>query len=126
MKRAWMEIPCNESTLDLVYTYQASTSKSTRILHLQKCNTKAQDDQILTLLKMAQKTLKKQKTRKTRESSVAIKRRFVTSAVFLFPCDVYVTTRFCCRQTAPGARGFLVLMPLLARSHLTQAYASRP
>lgn len=55
-----------------------------------------------------------------------LKRRFVSSAVFLFPCDVYVTTRFCRRQTAPGARGFLVLMPLLARSHLTQAYASRP
>lgn len=46
-----------------------------------------------------------------------LKRRFVTSAVFLFPCDVYVTTRFCRRQTAPGAR---------ARSPLTQAYASRP
>ena len=73
MKRAWMEIPCNESMLDLVYTYQASTSKSTRILHLQKRNTKAQDDQILTLLKMAQKHLKK---KKTRESSVAIKEAF--------------------------------------------------
>lgn len=72
MKRAWMEIPCNESMLDLVYTYQASTSKSTRILHLHKRNTKAQDDQILTLLKMAQKHLKK----KTRESSVAIKEAF--------------------------------------------------
>jgi len=66
-----MKIPCNESILDLVYTYQASTSKSTRILHLQKRNTKAQDDQILTLLKMAQKHLKK-----TRESSVAIKEAF--------------------------------------------------
>lgn len=50
-----MEIPCSESMLDMVYTYQASTSKSTRILNLQKRNTKAQDDQILTLLKMAQK-----------------------------------------------------------------------
>ena len=71
MKRAWMEIPCSESMLDMVYTYQASTSKSTRILHLQKRNTKAQDDQILTLLKMAQKHFKK-----TRESSVAIKEAF--------------------------------------------------
>ena len=53
--RARMEIPCNESMLDVVYTYQASTSKSTRILHLQKGTTKAQDDQILTLLKLAQK-----------------------------------------------------------------------
>lgn len=53
--RARMEIPCNESMLDVVYTYQASTSKSTRILHLQKRTTKAQDDQILTLLKLAQK-----------------------------------------------------------------------
>lgn len=113
MKRAWMEIPCNESMLDLVYMYQASTSKSTRILHLQKRNTKAQDDQILTLLKMAQKHLKK----KHGNPVWRLKRRFVTSAVFLFPCDVYVTTRFCRRQTAPGAR---------ARSPLTQAYASRP
>ena len=62
MKRAWMEIPCNESMLDLVYTYQASTSKSTRTLHLQKRNTKAQDDQILTLLKMAQKHWKTKNT----------------------------------------------------------------
>ena len=113
MKRAWMEIPCNESMLDLVYTYQASTSKSTRILHLHKRNTKAQDDQILTLLKMAQKHLKK----KTRESSVAIKEAFRDL------CCVFVPLR---------RLRYNALLPSSDRARcsravaLNKAYASRP